>query len=518
MADPTRQAHFDVFLSHNSKDKPAVIALAKQLQANGINVWLDAWELRPGQPWQEALEAIIETCGSAAILVGADGLGPWEDMEMRACLAQFVRRKLPVIPVLLPDCPQQPHVPLFMQGLTWVDCRGGRDEDSFDRLRWGITGVKPPISQPQDGKVDKPDVLELLRKLRELMLTDHSLHSLQTISYELEAILLSLSGSPNYAEARLLKQQIDTKIKNTERKEINCAPEKNFFGWNRETSLYIATISIFLFSLLMTILNPRVATQRPTIQEPEMVSLRGGEFWMGSDKQTDPLAFGDEMPRHKVTVKPFSIGQYEVTVGEYAAFVKATHRPSQGCWVYSASDWNKEATKSWNDPGFPQDEKNPVVCVSHADAQAYAHWLQAKTGKPYRLPTEAEWEYAARAWTDTPWFWPEGESAINAYAWYAGNAGGSTHPVGEKKPNAFGLYDTAGNAWEWVEDGWHVVYDGAQSDGRAWVDGNGADRVLRGGSWRNLGRFLRSAIRRRFEPDYGDYDIGFRLALGQPSP
>ena len=480
MADPTRQAQFDVFLSHNSKDKPAVIALAKQLKANGIKVWLDAWELRPGQPWQEALEEIIETCGSAAILVGADGIGPWEDMEMRACLAQFVRRKLPVIPVLLPDCPEQPHVPLFLQGLTWVDCRGGRDEEGFHRLLWGITGVKPTHFHG-----DKP-----------------------------EPPPLNETHPPKVAPEPPPKPI------------INVTPRwRHWLPW-----LMAALVMGLVLADLSLRWGKNVKEQTPAANpspssqsskefiEPEMVILDGGVFWMGSDKQTDPLASDNEKPRHQVTVKPFSIGQYEVTVGEYAAFVKATHRPSRGCWVYSGGTLNQDATKSWNDPGFKQIDLNPVVCVSYADAQAYAEWLKEKTGKPYRLPTEAEWEFAARAGTDTPWSWPAGESAINAYAWYAGNAGSSTHPRGEKKPNARGLYDTAGNAWEWVEDAWHDNYQGAPTDGSAWVDGNSADRVLRGGSWYHSGRYVRSAFRDGDEPDHRSRIIGFRLALGQPNP
>jgi hypothetical protein len=139
---PTEQP-FDVFLSHNSKDKPAVRHLAEELKARGLRVWLDEWELVPGRPWQEALEKIIQTTRSAAVLVGADGFGPWETPEMHACLSQFVERQLPVIPVLLPDAPAKPALPLFLMQFTWVDLRGGSPVGGMDRLIWGITGVKP---------------------------------------------------------------------------------------------------------------------------------------------------------------------------------------------------------------------------------------------------------------------------------------------------------------------------------------------------------------------------------------
>jgi hypothetical protein len=136
-------ARFDVFLSHNSVDKPTVIELATILRDRNLNVWLDAWELVPGKPWQQAIEDVIETVGSAAVLVGKDGIGPWEAPEMRACLDECVRRRMSVIPVLLPGASATPALPLFLRQFTWVDFRDGLDEAKVDRLEWGITGIKP---------------------------------------------------------------------------------------------------------------------------------------------------------------------------------------------------------------------------------------------------------------------------------------------------------------------------------------------------------------------------------------
>jgi len=134
---------FDVFLSHNSKDKPVVRRISEQLGARGLRAWLDERELTPGRTWQEALEEIIQTVGSAAVLVGPSGLGPWEVPEMRGCLSEFVRRKMPVIPVLLPGATKTPDLPMFLSHLTWVDLRKGLTKDGLDRLQWGITGQKP---------------------------------------------------------------------------------------------------------------------------------------------------------------------------------------------------------------------------------------------------------------------------------------------------------------------------------------------------------------------------------------
>jgi hypothetical protein len=141
-------ASFDVFLSHNSVDKPAVKRLGEALKKRGLSVWLDEWELAPGSSWIEELENIISTCGSSAVCVGASGLGPWEEPEMQGLLVRFMKEKkagnaASVIPVLLPDAPADVVLPVFLQTLTWLDLRDGMKKDSLDRLQWGITGVKP---------------------------------------------------------------------------------------------------------------------------------------------------------------------------------------------------------------------------------------------------------------------------------------------------------------------------------------------------------------------------------------
>ncbi len=134
---------FDVFLSYNSKDESLVIQLAEKLEEYGLRVWLDVWKLVPGQSWQEALEEIIQSTRSAVILVGKDGMGPWEIVEMRGCLYEFVKRKRPTIPVLLPGAQKQPELPLFLKLFQWVDLRDGLTEDGIEKLVWGITGECP---------------------------------------------------------------------------------------------------------------------------------------------------------------------------------------------------------------------------------------------------------------------------------------------------------------------------------------------------------------------------------------
>lgn len=133
---------FDVFMCHNSADKPAVKRIAQQLKEAGILPWLDVWELPPGQPWQPVLEQQIGNIKSAAVCYGSAGIGPWQEQEMYGFLREFVSRKAPVIPLLLPDAPLKPELPIFLKAMTWVDFRNN-DLDPFKELIWGITGERP---------------------------------------------------------------------------------------------------------------------------------------------------------------------------------------------------------------------------------------------------------------------------------------------------------------------------------------------------------------------------------------
>jgi formylglycine-generating enzyme required for sulfatase activity len=258
---------------------------------------------------------------------------------------------------------------------------------------------------------------------------------------------------------------------------------------------------------------------------PEMVVIPAGTFLMGSPPGEEGRK-DNEGPQHKVTIgSRFALGKYAVTVGEYRKFVEVTgHRHEGGMYVWTGSKWKEDATKSWQDPGFAQGDRNPVVGVKWRDAVAYCEWLATATGKPYRLPSEAEWEYGARAGTTTPFSF--GETISPAQANYNGNftyGGGAkgeyrqnTVAVGSFPANAWGLYDLHGNVWEWVADVWHDSYQGAPADGSAWIEGEGTNssrlRVGRGGSWGDNPRSLRSANRSWGGPGNRNDSLGFRVA------
>jgi formylglycine-generating enzyme required for sulfatase activity len=231
-----------------------------------------------------------------------------------------------------------------------------------------------------------------------------------------------------------------------------------------------------------------------------MVLIPAGTFEMGSNNGRS-----DEKPVHTVSVKSFLMSKYETTVGQFKAFVNDSG--------YSGSKVGKEwRCKGFMQPEFSQTERDPVVCVTWLDAVAYAEWLSKKTGKNYRLPTEAEWEYAARAGSTTKWHFGNDESRLREYAWYDGNSGSKTHEVGQKKPNDFGLYDMAGNVWEWTCSEKAAYSEGKQTQCNQSVSGW---RVLRGGSWDFGARYVRSAYRGFNGISYvatnPHVDVGFRL-------
>jgi formylglycine-generating enzyme required for sulfatase activity/lysophospholipase L1-like esterase len=237
---------------------------------------------------------------------------------------------------------------------------------------------------------------------------------------------------------------------------------------------------------------------------PEMVVVPAGKFSMGSPAGEKNRS-DDEGPQHEVTIgKAFAVGRFAVTRGEFAAFVRDTgHKTEGGCYAYIGSEWKQHLDQSWRSPGFEQDDRHPVVCVNWDDAKAFGAWLARKTAKPYRLLSEAEREYATRAATTTPFWW--GSSISTAQANYDGNytyGDGSkgewrkgTLAVDSFKANPWGLYNVHGNVWDWVEDCYHDRYQGAPTDGSAWITGYCGRRVVRGGSWDNNPKNLRAAFR-----------------------
>ncbi len=275
--------------------------------------------------------------------------------------------------------------------------------------------------------------------------------------------------------------------------------------------LFTTTIGkLVLVSILVGMPLSQNAQAEPALKSllPDMITIPAGQFEMGCVSGIDCNA--REQPVHTVTISGFQLSSTEVTATLWAACVAA-----KGC-DYAPED------NGWIDPNMP------VRYVSWDDVQVFIAWLNAETNSHYRLPSEAEWEYAARAGTTTPF--NTGNCITDQQANFEGNAfkaAGCEHagenrkkvlPVASFPANAFGLYDMHGNVWEWVEDCWHQNYDGAPSDGRVWPGtvGECERHTMRGGTWHGTVSYMRSAYRFRYPREIRTGGLGFRLARSLP--
>ncbi len=277
------------------------------------------------------------------------------------------------------------------------------------------------------------------------------------------------------------------------------------------------------FFLLVIFIGTTILAQQ-NIKAPEMVFVKGGTFQIGS-KDSD--AYNNEQPIHLVTVNDFFIGKYEVTNEQFCDFLNdyGSYQVKSGTYtgyniIYTDSMGIQKIGNKW----IPANgyAKNPVISVTWYGANEYCKWLSRKTGHTYRLPTEAEWEYAAGGGQNSPlskgaggiinlqkWSGTCNENNLGNYAWYWDNSGGGTHPVGTKLPNELGIYDMSGNVWEWCND-WYGEYS-SYSQTNPQGPSSGSNRVIRGASWNNDAYCCRVAYRDYMDPCLVNDNLGFRV-------
>ncbi|MBF0462989.1 MAG: formylglycine-generating enzyme family protein [Magnetococcales bacterium] len=260
----------------------------------------------------------------------------------------------------------------------------------------------------------------------------------------------------------------------------------------RTNLLLRGMISLFILMVPELVLSDPAKTYTNSIAM-EFVLIPSGSFMMGADIAARDVS-NDETPQHPVAIsQPFYLGKYEVTQAQWMAVMEKNPSTSQGATL-------------------------PVENVSWLDVQTFIQRLNAREGSEvYRLPTEAEWEYAARAGTNTTWYWGNSAEGVEQYAWYKGNSNRQTHPVGQLEPNAWGLYDMLGNVWEWVMDRHDSKYYAKSPRTDPTGPSTGPYMVYRGGSCSYGPRALRSANRIGQAPDFRDADVGFRLARTIPA-
>jgi formylglycine-generating enzyme required for sulfatase activity len=469
----------DIFISYAREDLERAKQLAEALEAQGWSVFWDQ-DIPPGKTWPEVIGAalrearcVIAAWSRASIVLG----------EVYKEAEEGHARKI-LVPVFF----EEVRPPMGFRGIqaaSLVNWDGRPTAEEFQQLVSAVVDIIGSPKQPAEPR-SPPQVKG--RKGQKLTLWIAGLalgvviaglvavqrwgpESTQRVKPVVETPKVRRGGAPPEP------QEAETARKGVVVGEVPSASPEDV-GALKPGSIFRDTL-------------------RDGSPGPEMVSILGGELRMG-----DIEGSGDagEQPVHLVRIpRSFAMGRYEVTFDEYDVFARLT-----GGALPADQGWGRG--------------RRPVINVSWKDAVAYAEWLSKQTGKRYRLPTEAEWEYANRAGTETAYWWGNdaGKNRTNCGGCGSRWDGKQTAPVGSFSSNPWELHDTAGNVYEWVQDCWHEDYQGAPEDGsKAWSKEGGGDcnrRVIRGGSWSYEPWYVRSAYRSKDVPDLRYGNLGFRLA------
>lgn len=450
-------------------------------------------------------------------------------VQFRECRDSVAAGKpLPLLPAR-PDRPPRSCAQQFFRGLPEAAWSAALNAKLLQLAQTKVAMYDAYISEMEQFPGDEAYLQQHRqsfgsRPIRVLTSGNHGVHSLRTLSPE----ELEYEHQVALAQAKWLQLSSNAKL-------VIADHSSEYIQFDQPDVVTEAIREVVSQRVAHRAHAQRATEFRDCSNCPEMVVIPAGKFSMGSSASEKSWAashgasmgsVADEAPQHDVSLRSFALGKYDVTRGEYAAFVRETSHPAgDGCNESSMPKSIKRAAASWQNPGFRQTDRDPVVCVSWDDARAYVSWLNGKVRRqvttpgdgPYRLPGESEWEYAARAGTTTRFWWGDDDNVSGEYAWFEGNSGGRTHPVGTKRANHFGLYDMAGNVWQWTEDCYAESYANAPADGRAAEDGSSCLRVDRGSSWLYPAWLLRPATRERNPAGYRDIIMGFRVAKTIPT-
>ena len=526
---------FDCFISHSSKDTANAMSLVERLESREVKCWIAPRDIEAGSTYSAEIVEGIKTSASLIVLISKESLTS-RHVEREVNLADDLRK--PIYPVKLIDIEIHGGLSFYLSASKEVrlfEKTGDPVEKLISSIKAAsssqvqqaseipVLANRPENPITQDSReyakgVAEPEPRQVSKKL--LPIASVSVLSLLAVLYvwnkNSSASESTSITSPETIDSAAIEEEVpreSSPLLASEKTRITRSTD----GSN-ETVAYICNTE--------------------TGSKPEMVVLRPGQFEMGSSTAG---AQSDEAPVHTVTIAySFALSRCEVSVAEFAAFVddsgyRTSAENGSVCWVLDPdtdSGFSKKANASWRSPGFAQQPDYPAVCISWDDAIAYIEWLNGKSGSSFRLPSEAELEYAIRGGTqeDYPWgqasqcgytnaadqsMSPELQKFHKSKGWSLAECDdgyGYTAPVASYPANPFGLYDVSGNAWEWTQDCWNENYGEALSDGSAWETGECDRRVLRGGSWNLSPESLRSANRLGFDRVQGDSSVGFRLA------
>jgi formylglycine-generating enzyme required for sulfatase activity len=515
-------AEIFLFVSHVSEDRDAAMAIVEELERRGLNCWIAPRDVRPGRPFDDEIANAIES-SRAMLLIFSEHCNASEYIRREVTFAGESHKV--VIPFRIENVQPKHGLRVRLSDLHWLDGFASREKAIDELVKTFPEAATAPAPERAPARRNGEPRLPPLSKVR----PQHALSRPALAAAALIA-LAAIGGaawlirsSPTPAPAPIVASAPSTPAASPnpaatvspppasppDRATIASTPSPT------PSQAAPATDTAAAPEIIVTALprgRERALKPQDMFKEcsqcPQMIVAPAGAFLMGSPSD-EPRRASGEGPQHKVTFKRnFAVGRYAITFDEWDACVA-----DNACWGY------KPDSRGWGRGN------RPAINVSWNDAKSYLAWLSGKTGKTYRLLSEAEREYITRAGTTTPFWW--GGAITTAEANYdgvpygggaKGEYRGRTEPVDSFAPNPWGFYQVHGNIYEWTEDCGHDDYQGAPGDGSAWASGDCGSRVIRGGSWDYDGEYLRSASRLAYAVDTRDVWLGFRVARSLEAP
>jgi formylglycine-generating enzyme len=568
-----------IFISYSSKDQKSAEAICTAIENRGFPCWISSRDIGPGENFQSQIVRAIRNA-RIMVLVFSSNANNSEEIKKELVLAG--QSSLVVIPVRVEDVAPDDAFAYEFATRQWIDVFGDW-EHAIGRVIRQIESVveeedeKPAATSIEKTEEKKPDgtivsiapaappptkrktpIAAIVGAVAAVVLIVAGVLAWQlwpkageppaTVAATAPAAPAPASSAPATSpQAAIAIPPAQNGTANAPAQTSNINPPVQ----RAETGAASPGPVSSSESAPAPQPSPQPEVQKPTMAAgqtfrdcpncPEMVVVPAGSFQMGAapgeNQRYDVPATesGRDEPQRQVTfAKPFALGKVDVTYGQFAAFAHSVgFEPRPGCLTVVGNNWVPSPRSSWEDPGYPQAENDPVVCMNVLEVTAYLRWLGNMTGKEYRLPSEAEWEYAERAGTTTAFYWGNDPKGACAYE----NVGDESHaqkygisapipcndgfpdiaPVGSFKPNPFGLYDMAGNIFVLTADCWNDNYDGAPTDGSAWKTGQCSRHVVRKAAYGNPHAWMFRSANRDADGDLVKRNrFGFRVALSLP--
>jgi formylglycine-generating enzyme required for sulfatase activity len=476
---------FDVFISYPHQNKAIAEAVCAKLEAERIRCWIAPRDIAPSADWATSIVDAIDGCRVMVLIFSADAN---RSKQVHREVQQALDGEKPLVPFRVENVPPEKALRYYLSTVHWLDAWTPPLEQHFQKL---CAAVQALVAGGYERNIETDQIER--KKERKTAVAQAQARRRPRADGERRR------RETEAEQRRIAEVEAERRADEERRRPPGAISVGVCVPGSREVGFFLPGAG-------------KIEWFKDLAVGPEMVVVPAGSFIMGSP-QSEEGRREDEGPQHKVTfAKPFAVGRFAVTFDEWDA-----------CVVDGGGNGYKPKDEGWSWGRG----RRPVINVSWHDAKAYVAWLAKKTGKPYRLLSEAEWEYVARAGTNTPFWW--GNSISTDQANYWGKATYGNGVVGKDRqravtvnsfePNPWGLYQVHGNVYEWSEDYYYDDgYSGAPTDGSVWTNGHRSRRVLRGGCWSSSPRGLRSASRGGFTPDVRNSGLGFRVGRTLVTP